>query len=153
MFGQERAINAIAFGADIAREGYNLFVLGEPGSGKRSLVRQLLEQRAASEPPPSDWVYVYNFAEPYKPNAIELPAGQGVRFRDALSQMVEELRTALPAIFEGEEYRVRRHAIDEKSRTASRRHLRFWKSAPSKNPFAWFAHPPGLRWCRCVTTN
>ncbi|MFZ5929786.1 MAG: Lon protease family protein [Pseudomonadota bacterium] len=114
VFGQERAINAIAFGADIVREGYNLFVLGEPGSGKRALVRQLLEQRAASEPPPSDWVYVYNFAEPYKPNAIELPAGQGVRFRDALSQMVDELRTALPAIFEGEEYRVRRHAIDEK---------------------------------------
>jgi len=114
VFGQERAINAIAFGADIVREGYNLFVLGEPGSGKRSLVRQLLEQRAASEPPPSDWVYVYNFAEPYKPNAIELPTGQGVRFRDALSQMVDELRTALPAIFEGEEYRVRRHAIDEK---------------------------------------
>ena len=114
VFGQERAINAIAFGADIAREGYNLFVLGEPGSGKRSLVRQLLEQRAANEPPPGDWVYVYNFAAPHKPNAIELPAGQGVRFRDALLQMVDELRTALPAIFEGEEYRVRRHAIDEK---------------------------------------
>ena len=89
VFGQERAINAIAFGADIAREGYNLFVLGEPGSGKRSLVRQLLEQCAATEPPPSDWVYVYNFAAPHKPNAIELPAGQGVRFRDALSQMVD----------------------------------------------------------------
>ena len=113
VFGQQRAINAIAFGAEIARDGYNLFVLGEPGSGKRSLVRQLLESRAAVQPAPSDWVYVYNFTEPHKPNAIELPAGQGVRFRDALSQMVEELRTALPAIFESEEYRVRRHAIDE----------------------------------------
>ncbi len=114
VFGQDRAINAVSFGADISREGYNLFVLGEPGSGKRALVRQLLEQRAATEPPPSDWVYVYNFASPYKPNAIELPAGQGVRLRDALSQMVEELHTALPAIFEGEEYRVRRHTVDEK---------------------------------------
>ncbi|MDO9461068.1 MAG: ATP-binding protein [Alphaproteobacteria bacterium] len=114
VFGQDRAINAIEFGADIAREGYNLFVLGEPGSGKRSLVRQLLEQRAAAEPPPSDWVYVYNFAKPHQPNAIELPTGQGVRFRDALAHMVEELRTAIPAIFDSEEYRVRRHAIDEK---------------------------------------
>ncbi|MEQ1887945.1 MAG: ATP-binding protein [Alphaproteobacteria bacterium] len=114
VFGQERATNAIEFGAGIAREGYNLFVLGGAGSGKRALVSQLLESRAATQPTPSDWVYVYNFAEPYKPNAIELPAGQGVRFRDSLSQMVEELRTALPAIFESEEYRVRRHAIDEK---------------------------------------
>lgn len=114
VFGQERAIKAIEFGAGIAREGYNLFVFGEPGGGKRSLVRQLLERRAAAEPPPSDWVYVYNFSEPHKPNAIELPAGQGVRFRDALSRMVEELRTTIPAIFESEEYRARRHAIDEK---------------------------------------
>ncbi|MCK9992719.1 MAG: hypothetical protein Dbin4_01239 [Alphaproteobacteria bacterium] len=113
VFGQERAINAVHFGADIAREGYNLFVLGDPGSGKRSLVRQLLDQRAAAQPVPSDWVYVYNFAEPHRPNAIELPAGQGVRFRDSLSQMVEELRTAVPAIFDSEEYRVRRHAVDE----------------------------------------
>lgn len=113
VFGQERAINAIEFGADIVREGYNLFVLGDPGSGKRNLVRQLLEQRAASMPTPSDWVYVYNFAEPHKPNAIELPAGQGMRLRDALAQMVEELRTAVPAIFDSEEYRVRRHAVDE----------------------------------------
>ncbi len=114
VFGQDRAIKAIEFGADIAREGYNLFIFGEPGSGKRSLVRQLLERRAINEPPPQDWVYVYNFAKPHQPNAIELPAGHGVRFRDALAHMVEELRTAIPAIFESEEYRVRRHAIDEK---------------------------------------
>lgn len=115
-WGQERAINAIEFGADISREGYNLFVFGAPGTGKRNLVRQILERRAAKLPPPSDWIYVYNFAEPHKPNAIALPAGEGVRFHNAQMHMLEELRTAIPAIFESEEYRVRRHAIDEKVR-------------------------------------
>ncbi|MSP42202.1 MAG: hypothetical protein EXR08_02355 [Alphaproteobacteria bacterium] len=80
VFGQERAINAIEFGADMDREGFNLFVMGDPGSGKRSLVRQLLQQRAATRPVPGDWVYVYNFAEPHKPNAIELPAARGCAF-------------------------------------------------------------------------
>ena len=115
-WGQERAINAIEFGADISREGYNLFVFGAPGTGKRNLVRQILERRAATQPPPSDWIYVYNFAEPHKPNAIALPAGEGARFHNAQMHMLEELRTAIPAIFESEEYRVRRHAIDEKIR-------------------------------------
>lgn len=115
-WGQERAINAIEFGADISREGYNLFVFGAPGTGKRNLVRQILERRAATQPAPSDWVYVYNFAAPHKPNAIALPAGEGVRFHAAQKHMLEELRTAIPAIFESEEYRVRRHAIDEKIR-------------------------------------
>jgi hypothetical protein len=44
--GQTRAIDAAHFGIGMRHAGYNLYVMGEPGSGKRTLIRQLLDRRA-----------------------------------------------------------------------------------------------------------
>ena len=73
--GQARAIEAIRFGAEIERPGFNLFVLGPRGSGRRSAVAAVLEKKAPNEPTPDDWVYVNNFAAPHKPRAMRLPVG------------------------------------------------------------------------------
>ncbi len=62
IIGQMRAMEAVHFGIGIRQEGYNLFVLGPSGLGKRSMVRQFLETRAALEPEPDDWCYINNFA-------------------------------------------------------------------------------------------
>ncbi|HCO90741.1 MAG TPA: hypothetical protein DIT40_07195, partial [Alphaproteobacteria bacterium] len=43
----------------------------------------------------------------------ELPTGRGAQFRDAMALMIDELRTAIPAIFDSEEYRARRNSINE----------------------------------------
>ncbi|GAB4349687.1 MAG: ATP-binding protein [Gammaproteobacteria bacterium] len=104
IIGQERAIAALQFGVGMSREGYNLYVLGPPGTGKQSAVRQYLEQQAAQRPRPPDWCYVNDFQNPQQPNALSLPAGRGRRFREELQQLVEDLRTVIPAAFEGDEY-------------------------------------------------
>ena len=62
-------------------KGYNLFVLGEEGTGRRTLVKRYLLERARDEEPASDWCYVNNFAESRRPRAVELPAGQRTRAR------------------------------------------------------------------------
>jgi lon-related putative ATP-dependent protease len=111
--GQERAVEAIRFGIGIQREGYNLFALGLSGTGKRTTIGQFLEQKAASEPIPPDWVYVNNFEQPHKPHAIQLPSGHGIVLREDMEGLVEELRTAIPAIFESEDYRTRKQEIEE----------------------------------------
>lgn len=111
--GQIRAIEAVHFGIGMRHVGYNLYVMGPPGSGKRSLIRQLLDRRIRQEANPSDWCYVHNFAQPHKPRAIELPAGIGTRLRNDMQQLVTELQRAIPAVFEGEDYRRRLHQIDE----------------------------------------
>src|SRR5512143_1914146 len=111
--GQMRAIDAAHFGIGMRHAGYNLYVMGQPGSGKRTLVRQLLDQRVAEEAKPSDWCYVHNFGEPHKPRAIRLPAGLGARLRDDMQQLVAELQATIPAVFEGEDYRRRLAQIDE----------------------------------------
>jgi lon-related putative ATP-dependent protease len=111
--GQTRAVDAARFGVGMRRVGYNLYVMGPPGSGKRTLIRRLLAAHAASEPEPSDWCYVHNFEEPHRPHAIRLPAGVGARFQTDMKQLVDELRHTIPAVFEGEDYRRRLGQIDE----------------------------------------
>ncbi len=113
ILGQSRAVDAMQFGMGIDQEGYNIFALGPPGTGKRAVVRQFFEKRAASEPVPADWCYVNNFDDPHKPRAIRLPAGKGIEFRGDMERAVEELRTALSAAFESEEYQARRQEMTE----------------------------------------
>jgi lon-related putative ATP-dependent protease len=113
VIGQERAVEAIRFGIGIHKEGYNLFALGPVGTGKRSLMREFFERRAADEDVPSDWCYVNNFDQPHRPRSLRLPPGKGVVFRQDMEHLVEELRTALQAAFESEEYQTRRQVVQE----------------------------------------
>ena len=113
VLGQARAVEALQFGIGIRREGYNLFVLGASGTGKHHVVQQFLGERAAREPIPSDWCYINNFAEAHKPHVLKLPAGMGVRLRGDIERLMNDLRTAIPAAFESEEYRTRRHELEE----------------------------------------
>src|SRR5450759_320490 len=80
--GQMRAIDAAQFGIGMRHAGYNLYVMGPSGSGKHTLIRELLDQRVAAEAKPADWCYVHNFTQPHKPHAIQLPAGVGARLHD-----------------------------------------------------------------------
>lgn len=112
IIGQDRAVDAIEFGIGLRRQGYNIFALGSSGTGKHSVVSDFLTQQAESEPVPSDWCYVYNFKEPHRPLALEMPAGTGVTLRRDMEELVQEVRTVLPTAFETDEYRVRRQAIE-----------------------------------------
>ena len=76
-------------------------------------VEAVLKDAAQERPIPSDWVYVNNFADPHKPVAIALPAGRAIQFRDAMHGLIDDLKTALPALFESEDYHTRRGAIDQ----------------------------------------
>ena len=113
VIGQPRATDAIQFGIGIRRDGYNLFVLGAPGTGRHAVARQFLDRQAATEPVPSDWCYVNNFKQPHKPRALRLPAGQGAQLRDDMVRLMEDLRSAIPAAFESEEYRARRQELEQ----------------------------------------
>lgn len=79
----------------------------------RPTVQAMLKRQAAAEDPPCDWVYVNNFTEPHKPVAITLPAGRAPHFRDAMQELIEDLRVALPVAFESEDYQTLRGSIDD----------------------------------------
>ncbi len=113
LVGQDRALEAIQFGCEMKHDGFNLFVLGPPTTGKHSTVRAMLKKLAAQQPKPADWVYVNNFRQPDKPIAIELPAGQGRRLESDMEDLVEDLSATIPALFESDDYRARRRSIDD----------------------------------------
>ena len=113
IIGQARAMDAVRFGSSIRQEGYNLFVMGSPGMGKHSLVKQFLENKASQEAEPIDWCYLNNFDQPHQPKVLKLPAGKGEALRMSMEGLVEYLRTAIPAQFESEEYRSKVNAIHQ----------------------------------------
>src|SRR5262245_57830063 len=80
LIGQERALKAIQFGANIKSHDFNMFVLGPPASGKTTAVKAHLGAKAAEAPTPTDWVYVYNFDNPNRPKALQLPHGRARDF-------------------------------------------------------------------------
>jgi lon-related putative ATP-dependent protease len=111
--GQGRAIEAARFGIGIKRPGYNLFVLGEPGTGKHVMMREFLARAAASAPPPLDLCYINNFADPHRPIALRLPAGTAVKLRADMQELIRDLQATISALFESEDYRNRRRVIDD----------------------------------------
>jgi lon-related putative ATP-dependent protease len=110
--GQGRAVQALKFAVTMDIDGHNVFVLGPPGTGRRTFVRRALTEAAAGRQTPSDWCYVNNFDEPQCPTALELPAGMGKRFAAQMAEFIDEVQTTLSAAFDGEDYRTRHQAIE-----------------------------------------
>ncbi|MFP3944301.1 MAG: Lon protease family protein [Alphaproteobacteria bacterium] len=111
--GQERASDALTFALDMERQGYNVFALGPEDAGMHDSVRRALEARAEARPAPSDWCYLANFGKPHRPLALRLPAGKGAKFRADMRQFVNDLRDALAAAFESDDYRTQRQVLEE----------------------------------------
>ena len=104
LIGQKRAVNAISYALEVEQKGYNLFIVGDPGSGRTTYALRQMKERAARMKAPDDWIYVYNFDEPGEPVAINLPAGCGKKLASAMDDLVEELKTNLGKAFDNSEY-------------------------------------------------
>jgi len=114
--GQERALAAIDFGLSMRARDFNIVVVGPSSTGKSTSVRAHLAKIAAASQTPSDWVYVNNFADPCRPRALSLPPGRATALAQGVEAALRELMATLPAAFATEDYRARRHAIEEESR-------------------------------------
>jgi lon-related putative ATP-dependent protease len=111
--GQEKALRSLDFGLDIVAKGFNIFALGETGTGKMTTVMTMLKEKAASEKVPSDWCYIYNFKNPDLPAAISMEPGKGRLLRKDMDELVKTLRTDVPKAFESKEYEKQKNQIVE----------------------------------------
>jgi lon-related putative ATP-dependent protease len=105
IIGQPRGVKAIEFGLNMKTAGYNIYVLGASGTGRTTAIQHFVEDRAAADPVPLDWVYVHNFLEPDKPVAISLPPGGGCSLRDSLQQLIKQLRGEIARAFDNQAFR------------------------------------------------
>lgn len=122
VIGQERAIRAIKLALEMEHSGYNVFVTGMSGTGRTTIVGDILKNLAKKKPVPDDWVYVYNFQERDLPRALRLPAGKGKVFKAEMQELIETLKKAIPATFDSPEYEKQNSAIMAKN-TEKKREL------------------------------
>jgi predicted ATP-dependent protease len=144
VIGQERAVEALRFALAMRRPGYNVYALGPEGIGRHTTVRRLLDARAATEPPPADWCYVENLAEPRRPRVLRLEAGRGSRLQADMGQLVNDLGAALRNAFENEEYRTRRQVIEEELKERQEQVVGEVEAAARQQGIALIRSPMGL---------
>ncbi|HMA10577.1 MAG TPA: ATP-binding protein, partial [Steroidobacteraceae bacterium] len=120
--GQARAEAAARFGLGMDQPNYNLFVLGEVGSGRSSLLKQAMAEAAASRKVPPDLCYLHNFDAPERPLALRLPAGEGRLLRQLLAQTVKTLQAEIPQRLEGQDYKTESERIEKAWKDEVARH-------------------------------
>ncbi|MCL6270527.1 AAA family ATPase [Sansalvadorimonas sp. 2012CJ34-2] len=114
ILGQERAVTAMRFGVAMHRSGYNIYVMGESGTGRTSYIRHHLQTEATNLDTPSDWAYVNNFDNNREPLVLKLPAGTGAKLQTDFTKLVDELLDTFPAAFESPTYQQKKSLIERK---------------------------------------
>jgi predicted ATP-dependent protease len=112
--GQERAMRSLEVGLGIKARGFNIFVSGRTGTGRTSIVSNLVKERALSEPVPPDWIYVYDFTQPDRPKAISLPPGTGALFARSVESLIFSCEVELRKLFTSPVYQERKNALEQK---------------------------------------
>jgi lon-related putative ATP-dependent protease len=144
IIGQERAQKALHFGLNIQEKGFNIYVAGVPGTGRKTAVRKFLDELARTKPKANDWIYVNNFDNQYEPIAIELPPGKGMEFKHDMSTFVEEARRALPKAFESEDYVSKRQEALENIEREKAKIIQQINESAEKRGFVIQMGPTGL---------
>ena len=101
LIGQERARRALLLGMEILHAGYNVYVSGDPGTGKLAAVRQVAAQLQDPEARAPDLCYVYGFKNPECPRLLMLPAGQGAALKKAMQELIDGLKESIPRALAG----------------------------------------------------
>ncbi|MEG1416756.1 MAG: ATP-binding protein [Clostridium sp.] len=114
IIGQDRAVDAVEFGLSMDRVGYNIFVSGGMGTGKKSYILEKLKAHAKNLPTPKDWCYVYNFSNPYKPRALWLHSGEAPKFKEDIEELMNLLYREVPRSFTDNIYERERNDIIDK---------------------------------------
>ncbi|TCO73131.1 Lon protease family protein [Marinisporobacter balticus] len=104
IIGQRRAAEALEFGLDMKKKGYNIFVSGQSGTGRNSYTLSIAEKKAEIKEVPDDWLYVNNFKNPDSPIALHVKAGTGKVFKKDMENMIESFKKEIPNVFTSKEY-------------------------------------------------
>lgn len=111
--GQERAKQALEFGLDMSMKGYNLFVMGEPATGRHTLINDHIKTVAKEKQTPSEWCYVNNFEDNRSPSVIRLSAGDGKKLKTDIESLIDDILDTFPAAFDNPSFQRKWRNIDK----------------------------------------
>jgi lon-related putative ATP-dependent protease len=114
IIGQDRAVKALQFGLKMRDGGFNIYVSGMSGTGRKTAIVGFLQEKAKEMPVPPDWCYVNNFKDQTQPNALKLPAGKGKVFQGDMDKFTDDVKRELQKAFESEDYAQKRASTVKK---------------------------------------
>lgn len=114
VIGQERAVKAIEFGLEMQGQGYNVFVTGIEGTGKSTIVSDIVTRFAKTRNAPSDWCMVNNYRDEFRPRAVSLPSGRGSELSRKMDKLIQDLKRRLPQAYEDRSFQQRQETVEKK---------------------------------------
>jgi len=148
--GQERAHDAIRFGLEVDKPGYNLFVTGLTGTGKISAIKSHLQSivddldSQEKRRPISDWCYVYNFEDADRPKVVRLPRGTGKVYRQQLATVLRTLQEEIPKVLKSEGFESQARGHEGADRRATQELMGVLEQAGQEANFAVQLTPNGI---------
>jgi len=110
--GHERAKEALEFGLSMSTIGFNVFAMGEHGTGRQTLIKQMLTALAAKQSSPDEWCYINNFDESHVPLTLSVESGGGKTLLKSMNKFIDGLLDLFPEIFDNPGYQRQKSAID-----------------------------------------
>lgn len=144
IIGQERAVRATTFGVGIESPGYHMFALGPSGTGKTTMIKDLLERKSADQPVPDEWCYVNNFEDADKPHALQLSAGKGREFQEDMDRLVDDLSKEIPSAFETKDYEKEQEKIEVEFQKKRQELFKKLEKKAEDKDFALLQTPRGI---------
>ncbi|HEX5136490.1 MAG TPA: AAA family ATPase [Planctomycetota bacterium] len=116
VIGQASAVDSLRFGLECGAPGQNVFIRGLTGTGRRTLVRRLLEQMKPCCNGKVDRCYVHNFAQPDRPRLITVPAATARKFRRRVQELAEFIRDDLAGALDSDALKARRESLEKREK-------------------------------------
>jgi lon-related putative ATP-dependent protease len=110
--GHERAKEALEFGLSMSAIGFNVFAMGEHGTGRQTLIKQMLTSLATAQTAPPEWCYTNNFDESHIPLTLSVQPEEGKQLLVSINKFIDGLMSLFPEIFDNPGYQRQKSAID-----------------------------------------
>ena len=111
VIGQERAMMAMELALSIRSRGYNLFVSGPAGTGKRTAINHVLKQLPTDLSRLRDICLIHDFKDGECPRPLYLPAGMADGFRNSLRGLLVDLNKTLADLSHNGQFRKMRDKL------------------------------------------
>ena len=110
--GHERAKEALEFGLSMDAIGFNVFAMGDHGTGRQTLIKHMLHELAGEQATPAEWCYINNFDDNHAPYRLYVSPGDGKQLLARINTFIDELMALFPEIFDNPGYQRQKAAID-----------------------------------------
>lgn len=107
-----RAYQSLNFGLHLKRKQNHIFIMGEPGVGRIGMTKSMLRDAAKRKPIPKDVVLVSDFSEANKTQYLYFSAGSGHSFKQAMEELITQLKSQLPIVFDGHAYQLKNQMLE-----------------------------------------